>query len=117
MDMVTLTIGERPVQARAGMTVLEAADAAGVYIPRLCSHPDLPTAKSLTPVEFVYRGDQRFDRDGRGAEFEGCRLCIVQVAGRPEFLRACNTLVELGMVVHTDTPEVRARRQDNFGCL
>jgi len=29
------------VQASPGQSVIEACDAAGIYIPRLCHHPDL----------------------------------------------------------------------------
>ncbi len=41
MTMVNLTIDGRRIQAPAGSTVLEAARAAGIYIPTLCYHPDL----------------------------------------------------------------------------
>ncbi|GAH30208.1 unnamed protein product, partial [marine sediment metagenome] len=37
----TLTIDGQEVEAREGMTVLEAAQAADIYIPALCSDPDL----------------------------------------------------------------------------
>ena len=45
--MPTLTIDGRPVEYSEGQTILEAADAAGIYIPRLCHHPDLPPVRDV----------------------------------------------------------------------
>ncbi|MEE8389426.1 MAG: FAD-dependent oxidoreductase, partial [Anaerolineae bacterium] len=113
MKTIALTIDDIQVEVLAGTMVLEAADSVETYIPRLCSHPNLPVAAGLKPIEFVYRGEQCFDNHGH-EEFEGCRLCIVQIEGQPEFARACNTPVEQGMVVRTDTPELQAQRRDNL---
>jgi [NiFe] hydrogenase diaphorase moiety small subunit len=38
---VTFTLDGQTIEAEAGQTILEAADAAGVYIPRLCHMPGL----------------------------------------------------------------------------
>ncbi len=38
MSEVTLTIDDKEVKAEEGMTVLEAAQSAGIDIPTLCSH-------------------------------------------------------------------------------
>jgi NADH dehydrogenase/NADH:ubiquinone oxidoreductase subunit G len=111
MTTIALTINDTPVEVPKGTTVLQAADCVEICIPRLCSHPNLPTTAGLKPVESVYRGEQRFDHDGRDEEFEGCRLCIVQIEGSPEFARACNTPVEQGMVVHTSTPEMQVAEE------
>ena len=40
----TFTVDGVEIEAVAGQTIIEACDAAGVYIPRLCHHPDLPPA-------------------------------------------------------------------------
>jgi len=79
-DEVNLTIDGTTVRAAAGSTVLEAALAAGIYIPHLCHHPD------LKPVGV-------------------CRLCMVEIAGRGMTL-SCMAPAEPGMVVRTETPEV-----------
>ncbi|MGD1995233.1 MAG: FAD-dependent oxidoreductase [Anaerolineae bacterium] len=113
-DTVSLTIDDREIRIEAGTTLLEAAQAAGIYIPRLCYHPDLPTAAGLRPADTVYRGEQRFDSDGRDQEFEGCQLCIVEIEGWSEFARACDTPVEQGMAVYTNTSELQAQRRDNL---
>ncbi|MFQ5857107.1 MAG: FAD-dependent oxidoreductase [Anaerolineae bacterium] len=112
--MVVLTIDDTQAEVPEGTTILEAADGVEIYIPRLCSHPNLPTAAGLKPVEFIYRGEQRFDNNGHNAEFDGCQICIVQIKGWPEYARACNTTVEQGMVVQTNTLELQARRRDNL---
>jgi len=39
--MITLTIDGIQVEVPEGTTVLEAAEAAGIKIPRLCYHPSL----------------------------------------------------------------------------
>ena len=71
-----LTIDGRTVEARLGASVLEAALEAGIYIPHLCDHPDLPPA---------------------GA----CRLCVVEVEGTPEPVASCLTPAADGLVVTT----------------
>ena len=42
MGKISLFIDGTEIQAEEGMSVLEASLAAGIYIPHLCSHPDLP---------------------------------------------------------------------------
>jgi [NiFe] hydrogenase diaphorase moiety small subunit len=79
MSEFTFTIDNVPVKARKGQTILEAADAAGIYIPRLCYHKDLLPG---------------------GA----CRLCTVLVNGRPQ--SACTHPAADGMTVQNETPEL-----------
>ncbi len=86
MDLITVHVDGVEAQVKPGQTLLAAADEAGVYIPRLCAHPDLPPA-----------GD--------------CRLCLVEVEGGDGPATACNLPVADGMVVHTDTPALRQARQ------
>ncbi|MBN2187629.1 MAG: FAD-dependent oxidoreductase [Dehalococcoidia bacterium] len=87
MDTVTLTIDGREIEAKKGATVLEAATAAGIYIPALCAHPD------LTP-------------------FGACRLCIVEIEKMRGFPPACTTPVTEGMVVRTNTPKLQELRRN-----
>ena len=87
---LTLTVDGRKLAARPGQTILEATDAAGVYIPRLC------WLKELSPS---------------GA----CRVCTVRVNGRPQ--AACTQPVAPGMVIENDTEELRALRRDLIDML
>jgi [NiFe] hydrogenase diaphorase moiety small subunit len=83
-DIVTFTIDGVEVTAKPGQTILEAADEAGIYIPRLCHTPD------LTP-------------------FGSCRVCTVMANGRPQ--AACTTPAAEGMVVENETEKVTNTRK------
>ncbi len=83
-ETIGFTIDGRPVRARPGQTILEAADAAGIYIPRLCAH------RELHP-------------------FGACRVCTVKVNGRPQ--AACTMPAAEGMVVESNTPELTEHRR------
>ena len=113
MDTVSITIDEVEVQARKGATVLEAAQEADIYIPSLCSHPDLPSSREVKPVECVYRKDQATQSTST-REHEGCQLCVVEVKGTSDYPTSCTTPVEEGMVVLTDTPALKEVRQRNL---
>jgi len=86
MEKINLTIDGQEVEAREGMMVLEAAQAAGVYIPTLCADPDLKP-------------------------YGGCRLCVVEIEKMRGLPTACTTPVTNGMVVHTNTPAVNDVRR------
>ncbi|EQD35428.1 hydrogen dehydrogenase, partial [mine drainage metagenome] len=43
-DTFSFTVDGVEIQATAGQTIIQACDAAGLYIPRLCFHPDLEPA-------------------------------------------------------------------------
>ena len=93
-DLVTVTIDDKPVQVAAGTLVVDAALAAGIEIPVFCSHAKL---------------------DPLGA----CRMCLVEFVG-PRGSRldtACTVRVTDGMVVRTDTPQVKAVREANLGFI
>ena len=85
-DTVTLTIDGQRVEVPRGMTVLEAAQEAGIYIPTLCYDPD------LTP-------------------YGGCRLCVVEIEGIGELVTSCTTPAKEGMAVRTETPRVEKSRR------
>jgi len=79
-----ITIDGRDISARPNQTIMEAADAAGVYIPRLCYHEGLPPGGH-------------------------CRLCTVKMNGRP--VSACTHPVAQGQVIENDTEELTALRR------
>jgi NADPH-dependent glutamate synthase beta subunit-like oxidoreductase len=96
---VELTIDGKLIQAPLGASVLNAACAAGIYIPALCAHPDLPPAQQRGCAD---KGDG------------GCNLCLVEIQGVPDLSKACSTAVSAGLVLHTNTPKVQKARQDNL---
>jgi NADH-quinone oxidoreductase subunit G len=84
--MPQIFIDGQPFEARIDQTVMQVADANGVYIPRLCWHPQLSIAGN-------------------------CRICVVQVEGRSWVEISCNMPVTEGLKVLTDTELVRAHRK------
>ncbi len=111
MTLARLTIDASQVTAEGELTILEAARNAGIYIPTLCHHPDLPAHDDGHGTEAVYHGSIRID--GVATEYTGCGLCLVQIEGEG-IKRACNTQVWDGMIVQTDSQEVRDLRQENL---
>lgn len=90
--MVTITIDGNVCEVPANTTILEAAASVGIKIPTLCYLKDLN-------------------------EVGGCRVCVVEVEGAEHLVAACNNIVLDGMVVHTNTPKVRAARMTNVELL
>jgi len=114
LDTIRLTINGQEIETRKGMTVLEAAQMAGIYIPALCSHPDLPSSREAKADEFIYRGTELIKNDNSTTEFEGCKLCVVEIEGIDGLPTACITEVAEDMVVHTNTPQVQEKRRENL---
>ncbi len=86
MPNVSITIDGRVISVPAETTILKAAQAAGIHIPALCAHP------ALKPI---------------GA----CRICLVEVEKQRALQPACTFPVNDGMVVRTNTPNVREARK------
>jgi NADH-quinone oxidoreductase subunit G len=86
-DLVSLEIDGRPVAARKGQMVIQAADAAGIYIPRFCYHKKLSVAAN-------------------------CRMCLVEVEKSPKPLPACATPVTEGMKVFTQSVRAQSAQQN-----
>ena len=84
---VSLKINGQTLQAEPGLTVLETAQAHGIYIPTLCYSPKLRPA---------------------GA----CRMCVVEIKDMRGFPTACTVPVDDGMVVHTETEPVQSLRRE-----
>lgn len=113
-EKIKIIIDGVEVEAIPGQTILQAALNAGIYIPHLCYHPDLPPVSgSMLSSEVVYRDGQEVKGEA-GKEYEGCQLCLVKVEGVSELVRACNTQVSEGMVVYTNTPEIIEARRKNL---
>ncbi len=116
--MVTITIDGKQLQVDDGISVLDAARQADIYIPALCSHPDLPAFRDLEPVDAVYHGSQRIEGEeidpAKLRDAEGCKLCLVKIEGTDGLVTSCTTPVAEGMVVTTDSPEIKEQRRLNL---
>jgi len=106
-----LNIDDMRLEVEAGLTIMEAAQRAGIYIPALCSHPDLPPFNSGSGSQSVYQGS--FRSEGSSDPYQGCQMCLVEIE-EDGVKTACNTLVQEGMTVHTNNPEINERRQENL---
>ena len=89
---VKVTIDNCDAVVPAGTTILEAARQLGIYIPTLCTHPDL---------------------DAAGV----CRVCVVEVEGERTLQASCSYPVYGPITVHTDTQKVLQARQDILDLL
>jgi [NiFe] hydrogenase diaphorase moiety small subunit len=89
-EQITFTMDGVQIKGKAGQTIIQAADEAGVYIPRLCYHPE------LTP-------------------HGSCRVCTVLVNGKPQ--AACTQPITEGMIVENETPELKEHRRNLIDML
>ena len=110
--MVTLIIDEVEVTVPEETKILDAAQQGGIYIPHLCSHPDLPRYEQLKPAEFVYRSNVRLENKKPDLLYGGCQLCVVEIEGKEGLHRACVTSVSDKMVVRTTTPAADEFRRE-----
>lgn len=95
-ETVCIHIDCNKIEVPAGASVLNAATNAGVYIPALCAHPDLPPAMQ------------------RGAGGAGCNLCMIELEGEPGMRKACSTTVADGMRVTTKSEKIFKSRQESL---
>ena len=84
--LITLKINEREVQVPQGTLVIEATRRLGTEVPSFCYYPGL----SLQAA---------------------CRMCLVEVEKMPKLQTACTLVASEGMVVRTDSDQVRAARK------
>jgi [NiFe] hydrogenase diaphorase moiety small subunit len=89
-ETISLTIDGVKIQGKPGQTIMNAADDAGIYIPRLCAQEDLEPHGS-------------------------CRMCTVMVNGRPQ--SACTYPITEGMVVENDTEQITNIRKNIIDML
>src|SRR3546814_1580644 len=81
-DLVNIEIDGVALQAPKGSMIIQAADKAGVAIPRFCYHEKLPIAAN-------------------------CRMCMVDVEKMPKPAPACATPVMEGMKIYTQSKRDR----------
>ncbi|MDP2645572.1 MAG: molybdopterin-dependent oxidoreductase [Desulfobacterales bacterium] len=87
MKDISLSIDGKHVGCSAGTSLLKAAEAGGIKIPRLCDHPD------LKPV---------------GA----CRLCLVEDKKTGRIMASCVTPAVQDMVILTDSERIKKHRRN-----
>jgi NADH-quinone oxidoreductase subunit G/[NiFe] hydrogenase diaphorase moiety small subunit len=90
--LIHVSIDDRTIDVPAGTTVLEAARQLGIYIPTLCTHPDLDVAGV-------------------------CRVCVVQVDGMKTLQASCSYHIQQPIKVHTHTRQVLQARANIIDLL
>src|SRR5712671_4862051 len=85
-DLVKLTIDGKAVEAPAGMLVIDAAKRSGIEVPAFCYWEGLTLQAA-------------------------CRMCLVEVEKMPKMMTACTLPVAEGMVVRTETEQVKLARK------
>lgn len=89
MKKINISINGQKYSVEEGTTVLNVARKNGIEIPNLCFHPDLKAGES-------------------------CRLCLVKVEGRKGLFTSCSLIVEEGMEIITESPEINRARKINL---
>jgi NADH-quinone oxidoreductase subunit G len=84
--LITLKINDRDVQVTPGTLVIEATRRIGTEVPSFCYYPGL----SLQAA---------------------CRMCLVEVEKMPKLQTACTLVASEGMIVRTNTQQVRDARK------
>ncbi len=92
MADINLTVDGKKITAPAGTLLIEACKTVGIEVPSFCYYPNL----SL-----------------QGA----CRMCLVKVEKMPKLQTACTTVVSEGMVVISDSDEVKQARKSMIEML
>ncbi len=86
MADIEIEINGQKLTAKPNQTVIQVADAAGIYIPRFCYHKHLSIPAN-------------------------CRMCLVEVEKFPKTLPACATPVTQGMKVFTQSQKTLAAQR------
>lgn len=84
--MIRATINGQPHEFAGDLSILDAATSVGIDVPTLCHDPRLKPIGS-------------------------CRMCLVQVEGRPHPLTSCNNQLSDGMAISTHTPALEHERK------
>ena len=92
MADVTLTVDGKKVTAPAGTLLIEACKRVGIEVPSFCYYPNL----SL-----------------QGA----CRMCLVKIEKMPKLQTACTTVISEGMIVTSDSEEIKQARKSMLELL
>jgi len=112
-----IIIDGNEIEVEPGLTILLSALTAGVYIPHLCYHPDLPSFQEISPADTCYRGEEAYKTKDQSRGYQGCELCLVDIKGQEDPVLSCVTAVEEGMEVVTTSPRLEDLRQKNLASI
>lgn len=87
-----IEVNNKTIMAHRGETILEALERNGIKVPTLCHMPGLNPTGS-------------------------CRMCVVEVEGKPNLITACSYPVDEWMKIKTHSPRVVNARKTNVELL
>jgi len=90
--LVNLTVDGKKITAPAGTLLIEACKNAGIEVPSFCYYPNL-------------------------SQPAACRMCLVKIEKMPKLQTACTTVVAEGMVVGTESDEIKQARKSMLELL
>ena len=90
--LIDIVIDNQPLRVPRGTTIYAAAEQLGIFIPTLCSHPDLEHNSA-------------------------CRVCVVEVEGSPQLQTACDFHISAPISVRTNTLKVLRARENVIDLL
>src|SRR5499427_8631518 len=89
---VTITVDGKKITAPAGTLLIEACKAVGIEVPSFCYYPGLALQAA-------------------------CRMCLVRIEKMPKLQTACTVPITEGMVVTTESDEVKQARKSMIELL
>jgi NADH-quinone oxidoreductase subunit G len=89
---VTITVDGKKITAPAGTLLIEACKAVGIEVPSFCYYPGLALQAA-------------------------CRMCLVRIEKMPKLQTACTVPITDGMVVTTESDEVKQARKSMIELL
>jgi formate dehydrogenase alpha subunit len=87
VSYINITINDKTVIAKEGITIMDAAKQVGIKIPALCSMPEL------------------------GFQPGACRICVVEVIGNPALVASCVYPIRRNMKIYTHSNRVLEARR------
>jgi NADH-quinone oxidoreductase subunit G len=92
MADVTITVDGKKITAPAGTLLIEACKSAGIEVPSFCYYPGLSLQSA-------------------------CRMCVVRIEKMPKLQTACTVPITDGMVVASESDEVKQARKATIELL
>jgi NADH-quinone oxidoreductase subunit G len=90
--LVSLTVDGKKVSAPAGTLLIEACKSVSIEVPSFCYYPNL-------------------------SQPAACRMCLVKIEKMPKLQTACTTVIGEGMVVTTESDEIKQARKSMLELL
>jgi len=113
MTAVTFVVDGKAYCTDHGLTIMDFAKQSNLFIPGLFYFAKAPHLV-IAPDYTVYHGSVPIQGDETESSVEQCGLCMVKIDGERGFRVSCETRIESGMIIDTDTPKIQRLRREKF---